>query len=61
MTNTFVPLNDFYVRRVGRPSKEWLKQMVEDVCALFGSVDLANDLAADKLRWQRIVSQKLGY
>ena len=61
IAGTLIPLNDFYVRRVGRPSKEWLKQVIEDVCALFASSHVANYLAAGKRHWQRAVSEKLGY
>ena len=59
--NTFYPVNDFHVRRVGRPSKEWLKEMIPDVIAFFGSLELASEHAADKLHWKSVVSQKLGY
>jgi len=58
---THYPINDFYVRRVGRPSHEWVKQMISDVNVVFGSIEIASDLAADKLHWKRVVSQKLGF
>ena len=59
--NTLYPLNDFYVRRVGRPSKEWVKQMLTDALTLFGSMECACAHAANKLHWKSVVSEKLGY
>ena len=59
--DTLYPLNDFYVRRVGRPSKEWVKDMVSDVCATFGSLESASEHAAYKAHWKGVVSEKLGF
>ena len=58
---TLIPYNDFYVRRVGRPSKEWLKQMLGDVMGVFGSLESAYTYAADKIHWKKVVSEKLGF
>ena len=47
LTNTLYPINDFYVRRVGRPSKEWVKDFIADVKAVFGSLERACELPTD--------------
>ena len=61
MPHILYPLNDFYVRRVGRPNKEWVKEVMPDVCALFGSLEQASIHAAQKNEWNRIISEKLGF
>ena len=61
LPNTLYPLNDFYVRRVGRPSKEWMKQVMPDICTMFRSLEEASAHTVDKNHWKRVVSEKLGF
>ena len=58
---TWHPINDFYVRRVGRAKQEWVKQMLGDVLQLFDSVDAASKTAACKFQWSAAISERLGY
>ena len=58
---TFFPLNDYYVRKAGRPNKEWMKTMIPDICAVFGTIEHASELAANKAQWNSAVTQKLGF
>ncbi len=58
---TWTLATDRYVRRVGRPCKEWTKDTVRDVTALFGSLELASTQARRKLTWNAALLSKLGY
>ena len=39
----------------------WLKLVIDEVCAVFGALHVANYLAPDRPHWQRVVSEKLGH
>ena len=55
------PASEQFVRRVGRPSKDWTTEVLTDVIALFGSVACANEIAQDCLRWKQALRHKLGF
>ena len=59
--NTDTPATERYVRRVGRPSKEWVKEAIDDTALLFGSLDAAKPLAMQKVTWNSALFEKLGY
>ena len=48
---TWTPTTDQYVRRVGRPCKEWVKEVLADTVHVFGSFESALAAAAEKLTW----------
>ena len=50
---------DRYVRRVGRPCKEWVKEAMTDTAKLFGSMESALAVAADKFTWNVALAGKL--
>ena len=56
---TLFPATERFVRRVGRPSKEWVRESLADVCSLFGSVDAASQLASNKEEWNMALQNKL--
>ena len=57
---TFVPATDRFVRRVGRPCREWVREMVADAVSLFGSMAQAKELAKQKATWNEILFKRLG-
>ena len=59
--HTLLPLTDRYVRRVGRPSKEWMKEALNEAASLFGSLDRAAPHAMRKATWDAELLQKLGF
>ena len=61
MPGTTMPATDRYVRRIGRPSKEWARELIADSCALFGTLEAAQQAATDKVTWNAALMQKLGY
>ena len=58
--NTFVPVTDHFVRRVGRPCREWVRETLQETTALFGSLEVAIAQAEDKSRWNSALTHKLG-
>ena len=56
-----MPATERYVRRVGRPAKEWVREVIGEVCALFGTMEQANAAAAQKSAWDLALSRKLGF
>ena len=63
-TACFIPgtsaaATDRYVRRVGRPAKEWVKEMLHEAITLFGSMDMVTELAKDKRIWNSTMYEKL--
>jgi len=56
---TWTPAVDRYVRRVGRPCKEWVKEAITDTAQLFGSLESALTVAADKVSWSAALTDKL--
>ena len=59
INNTLWPVTEQFVRRVGRPRKEWVKELVADCSKLFGSLESSVALAQDKVSWNRLVRQKV--
>ena len=59
ISGTLWPATEQYVRRVGRPRKEWVKQTISECAALFGSLDAAVALAKDKGTWNKLIHQKV--
>ena len=58
---TFLPITDRYVRRVGRPSKEWVRELVQETISLFGDMSVANAAAQCKSTWNELLAVKLGF
>jgi hypothetical protein len=58
---TFVPVTEQYVRRVGRPSKEWVREVIQDTTSLFGSMESASASAQNKASWNSVLTDKLGF
>ena len=50
---TDYPLTDRYVRRRGRPAKEWIPEMIKNASALFGNLDSAKQANLNKHLWNR--------
>ena len=59
--NTTIPATELYVRRVGRPCKEWVVDALRDAALLFGSVHAATPLAMQKQAWNTALTDKLGF
>ena len=59
--NTWIPVTDQYVRRVGRPSKEWVRELIQEAVSLFGHMSSANVAAQDKTIWNALLAEKLGF
>ena len=59
--DTTIPATERFVRRVGRPSKEWIRETTLDVISLFGSLQLAAPLAASKNMWNDALLDKIGF
>ena len=57
--NALWPVTEQLVRRVGRPRKEWVKELVADCSKLFGSLDNSVAFAQDKVSMNRLVCQKV--
>ena len=57
--NTTAPATECFVRRVGRPSKEWIREVTLEAIAVFGSLDAAISSAAQKVVWDNILCQKM--
>ena len=45
-----------FIRRVGRPSKEWMKDACADACRIFGSIETARHHAHDRATFNRLVT-----
>ena len=58
---TLIPVTDQYVRRVGRPSKEWVREIMQDAISLFGNMSTASAAAQDKPIWNQSLAEKLGF
>ena len=59
--STFFPATDRYVRRIGRPSKEWVRESLGDICDLFGSMEAASRHCQNKELWNKALQTKLGF
>ena len=51
------PLTERYIRRLGRPCKEWLRTTLELAYAIFDGRGDVNDCAADKKAWEAQIAQ----
>ena len=56
---TTIPATERFVRRVGRPSKEWIRETTRDVVLLFGSLHAAGPVAASKHTWNDALVDKM--
>ena len=61
MPGTWIPITDQVVRRVGRPCKEWIKEVLADAVHIFGSLESAIAASTDKLTWNLALVSRLGY
>ena len=59
--DTWVPVTDRYVRRVGRPGKEWVRELIQVAIALFGNMDAASAAAQDKTSWNTLLTEKMTF
>ena len=59
--DTTISATERFVRRVGRPSKEWIRETTLDVISLFGSLESAGPLAASKDTWNDCLLDKMGF
>ena len=59
--NTNFPATEQYVRRVGRPSKEWVRECIADAASLFGSTHEAAQIAQSRQAWNIALQSKLGF
>ena len=59
--STFVPVTEQYVRRVGRPSKEWVREVMQKAAALFGNMVSASAAEQNKPNWNSRLTEKLGF
>ena len=53
------PATDQYVRRLGRPAKEFIPDMISHVNRVFGSLDAAIAPALNKPLWKKAVREKI--
>ena len=58
-TKIFTPETDQYVRRVGRPCREWFKEVLHETISLFGSIEAASTEATYPKRWRLALSYHL--
>jgi hypothetical protein len=56
MRNSDTPATEQFVRRRGRPAKEWVREVMQEALILCGSAGEMVRLASDKHRWQSFVS-----
>ena len=59
--HTLTPVTEQYVRRVGRPSKEWVKETIAEASMLFGSMQQVGALGACSGIWNAALSDKFGF
>jgi len=57
--DSWTPAVDRYVRRVGRPCKEWVTEVMRDSVQLFGSFQSALAIAAERDCWNAALHNKL--
>ena len=53
------PATERYVRNVGRPRKEWIRDVMGQAVRLFGSAGLVEELARQTDSWKAAVRSKL--
>jgi hypothetical protein len=59
VTGTEYPATEEYVRRVGRPAKEFVPDMIRHAAHIFGSLDTAKRVAPHTYQWKRTIRQSL--
>ena len=57
--NTSIAATELYVRRVGRPRKEWIKEVMCAAINLFGSHSNVIDLAKEEYCWKSAINRTL--
>lgn len=57
--NTKRPATDRYVRRIGRPSKEWVPTILAEARRLTEGEKQLETLSSDKHRWNTFIDEKL--
>jgi hypothetical protein len=58
---TSTPATERFVRRVGRPAKEWVREAVRETASLFGSLEAALPQAMLKETWNVALLDKLSF
>ena len=58
---TCTPVTDRFVRRVGRPKKEWTKELLRDCISIFGSTENACIANANREEWNRCLRLQFGF
>ena len=59
--STLIPASERFVRRVGRPGKEWVQEQLSEVRSLFGSVEVAMHSITSKRDTNTALYAKLGF
>ena len=59
--NTMIPTTERYVRRIGRPCKEWTREVIPEITSLFGSLEAARTVTMQKELWNNALFDKLGF
>lgn len=59
--NMSVPLTDWYVRRCGRPNKEWVPEVKRQAWQITGSWERLLALSASKLVWNNALKSHFGF
>ena len=52
---TWLPATSQYVRKVGRPRKEWVPTVMAEACQRFGNMCRVTELARDSAVWKQVV------
>ena len=58
---TLEPATNRYVRRVGRPCREWVPEAIRECRSIFGSMQHAQALAVDKNIWNAELYKHFGF
>ena len=58
---TLWPATERYVRRRGRPCKEWAREMMGECTKLFGTPEAAVGRCSTKLDWNAALKSRLGF
>ena len=59
--NTSLPITDWYVRRRGRPNKEWVPEVKKQALQITDSWESLLALSANKIAWNNILSSHFGF
>ena len=55
--DTWLPTTSQYIRKVGRPRKEWVPTIMAEACQRFGNMCRVTELAADPATWKQRVQR----